>query len=157
MIITNNIPAIPAQSLDIRTREWLRISAALNGVNTYILDLIRESIYDPNFDFENMDGCTAVADYWINKFAPPCVVHDRMWETGAGGYKSDYIFFRFNLMMRMNKFQAYRRFIGVQIAWHTVYKWKHLANGNVRKLTALEEHVYVIFKSNPKLYKNGIN
>ena len=98
-----------------------------------IIELLNSNEWDW---FKDVDGCTAVADYWPSKYNPACTVHDGLWITGRGGIESDKIFRQLMLFYGMPKGHAQRRYIGVRVAWIFVYKWKHKSKGNKRPLTA---------------------
>ena len=98
-------------------------------------ELILFTIESKDWDwFEDMDGCSCVADYWPTKYNPACLVHDYYWRTGRGGYWSDKIFLELMKIYAMPKRKRLFRFSMVRFGWFGFFKWKHIINGNIRKL-----------------------
>lgn len=130
--------------IEKRQQEKQRIleSFEVYEVPDYVQYVIIEAIDSQDWNWIEMDGCTAVPDYWPTRYNPACLVHDFMWATGRGGAKSDYIFKRLSMIYGMPSGQSTRRYIGVRIFWFLAYKWKHLFNGNKRPITAKQQYCY---------------
>lgn len=91
------------------------------------------------------DGATLVQDKYHPRIAN--WLHDYMWRTGAGGYKSDVIYKYLLIKTGTSSFIAQKRFVAIRSAWLFNYKWSHKRKGNVRPLTDDEENLYLIAKS----------
>ena len=116
--------------------------------NEYIV-LIQRAIDSNEWDwFLDMDGCSFVPNYWPTKFHPACLVHDYYWRTGRGGYWSDRIFLELMEIYSMPKFKRTKRFVGVRVGWFLYFKWKHLINGNIRKLDVITKTIINKWKKN---------
>lgn len=103
-----------------------------------------------------MDGCTAVADFWPNRFTPSCTPHDFHYVTGRGGWVSNRLFTEINKIYALPPGVVKRRHIGVTVAWWAWFKWKHLLKGNVKQITPAMRAALDYYKKSPKLeaYKN---
>lgn len=108
------------------------------------------------WDILGMDGCTAVADYWPNKWTPSCTPHDFQFITGRGGKLSNRLFTEINKCYSLPPTKVKKRHIGVTVAWWAFFKWKHLIKGNVNPITPAMEKALDYYKKNGKLeaYKN---
>lgn len=98
--------------------------------------LIEEAVYSKEWDFiVDYNGCTSVAELHYDFFVFDCFVHDFHWITGRGGKVADKIFLEMMLRRGLGRYIAYKRYIGVRLAWALKYKKHHKLNGNVRELT----------------------
>lgn len=134
-----------------KTQEYSRIKASffVYNIPPIAQRVILEALNFPEWDwFEDCDGCTAVPNYWVNKYSPSCTVHDGHWRTGRGGKVSDVIFRYLCQLYGFPKYQSKKRFIGVRLAWFGFYKWKHLLNGNKKEPTPAMIELYNYIKEN---------
>ena len=98
--------------------------------------LVEEALESDEWDFmTDYNGCTAVSELHYDYYVFDCFVHDFLWITGRGGKIADKIFYDLMIARGLGKYIAKKRYIGVRIAWNTVYRWKHKFNGNVRPHT----------------------
>lgn len=102
--------------LNIPAREQAEINEALNSTNW-------------NW-YVDSDGCTAVSPvYWPTKYFPPCLRHDFDWFTGHGGDESNLRFYRIQRAYNMRRTESSVRYVGVEIAWWTWFKWRDMIWG----------------------------
>ena len=73
-------------------------------------------------------------------------LHDFMWITGAGGYKSDLILRYVRDKQGYNAKVSKMYFLGVHLGWLLGFKWWHKLRKNVRELTPKEECCFQIAK-----------
>ena len=125
----------------MKTEKQLAIEELLEQIEFYNLNyiqerLIMEAIWSDEWDMiKQYDGCTAVPEFHINKYVFDCFVHDFHWQSGRGGKVADQIFYSLMIARGFPKFKAKKRYLGVRIAWHLWYKWKHKKKNNVKPLT----------------------
>lgn len=98
--------------------------------------LIEEAVYSKEWDFMvDYDGCTGVAELHHDFYVFDCFVHDFHWRTGRGGKVADKIFLEMMLRRGLGRYIAYKRYIGVRLAWNLIYKKQHKKKGNINELT----------------------
>ena len=98
--------------------------------------VIAGAVYSNDWDFmTDYNGCTSGAALHYDFFVFDCFVHDFHWITGRGGKVADKIFLEMMLRRGLGKYIAYKRYIGVRLAWALKYKKHHKNKGNVKELT----------------------
>ena len=112
----------------------------------WVYELVTEALYDEEWDwFTDFDGCTLVQDP-THPYVP-CFIHDWMWCTGRGGWKSHIIFQEVQKVFKMPTWQCYVRTIATGCYWYIFKKWKHYIKDNVNPPTKGIKEAYEIIRS----------
>jgi hypothetical protein len=124
--------------------------ALLREIKAHKLDWCFYVLLEESFKKKwKYNGANVVNDkYYPNLYS---WLHDYMWTTGAGGYRSDVILrYLEEVTYSYSKASALIKFRGVRVGWETPligYKANHKRKGNIRELTEAENKCYQVAKN----------
>ena len=143
---------LKARNLVVKSFDVYKVPAPYQNV---ILEAF-DSGLSGEWDIYNMDGCTFINDYWVNKFSPSCTPHDYHSRTGRGGWLANRLMTEINKCYALPSRAVNFRLIMTTIGHYGFFGIRDFVLKKQKNYTPIMIKALIYYKKNGKLntYKN---